>query len=68
LANIAKKHCFPKKIANFFAKIFDAENLPFFEMAIVTLSKQFILDYVSNECSHFRENIQPNINRCELSF
>jgi len=41
LANIAKMHCFPKSLPNFFGNIFYCQNLPFFKYQLwqLTLTK-----------------------------
>jgi len=37
LANIAKNHCFPKNLLIFLAILFNAKNLPFLEIPVVTI-------------------------------
>ena len=55
VAEIAKNHCFPKHLPTYLEILFCAIILQFW-------------DYVSNNYPNFREIIQLNINRCELSF
>jgi len=58
LADGAKfgKHCrqslFSKKLAHFFDNPFCAGISPFFEIPVVSIDKQSILDYLSNEYSN----------------
>jgi len=61
LAKVAKNHCFPKKLSILLAVLFIAKILPFLKYHLPVLTKQSILDYLSNEYLNFREKIQLNI-------
>jgi len=58
------KNCF----ANIFWQYFYANFLPVFGIPLLVLTKQSILDYLSNEYPNFRVKIQLKINRYEFSF
>ena len=61
-------HCFPINLPTFLCNIFYVKNMPFVKYQLLQLTKQSILDYLTNVYPYFREKIQCNINRCELFF
>jgi len=57
LANISKNHCFPISLAAFWQHFY-AKILTFLKYQLSVLTKESILDYLSDEYPNVREQMQ----------